>query len=372
MNIAEEKKHLRSCIQRVATGPEYSKDLPFEDAKRAMDFILSGKADPVQIAVLLVGMRMKRETDEENRGCLTAIVENTRTAIAQTDHIVDIADAYNGHVRGLPAIPFLPAVLAACGVPAVSHGVENVGPKFGITTSRVLKACGVDTNLTPEQIALKAADPDIGWGYVDQKNYCPTLYDLIPLRTIIVKRTLLTTLECIIGPVRGRQSTTLLTGYVHKAYPPVYTELAKVAGFDNAIVIRGVEGGIMPSLQQEANVFYYEKGGEMQKEVMSTAVLGMQHTTRATPLPKDLPVEEDIYAEEKPPFDLAKAVELTVDAGMSALQGKAGTTRDQLVYTAAITLLRRHKAASLQQAAQIASQVIDSGKALAHFNAALA
>ncbi len=369
MDIAQEKNHLRSCIQRVCTGPEYSKDLPFEDAKRAMDFILSGKADPVQISVLLVGLRMKRETDAENKGMLQAILDNTAMAKADVEHVIDVADAYNGQVRGLPAIAFLPAVLAACGLNAVSHGVESVGPKFGITASRVLQAAGLSVELSTQAAARQVENAAVGWAYVDQKAYCKPLYDLIPLRTIIVKRTLITTLECIIGPVRGKQ-TTLLTGFVHKAYPPVYLSLARLAGFDHAIIVRGVEGGVIPSLQQPAKVHYFDNQGEDHVDEVTAASIGMSHSTRATPLPKDIPLAEDIFAQDKPPFDIDAAVKATLDAGLSALENKEGTTRDALIYIAAITLLRSGKASDLQQGAKMAREAISSGAALKRFQSA--
>ena len=66
---------------------------------------------------------MKRETDEENLGILDAVRDATGAVTAAVDEIVDLADPYDGYNRTLPISPFLPAVLAACGIPAVSHGV---------------------------------------------------------------------------------------------------------------------------------------------------------------------------------------------------------------------------------------------------------
>ena len=51
---------MHNCIQPVATGPEYSKNLSFEEAKAGMELILRGEADPVQAAVYLIALRMKR------------------------------------------------------------------------------------------------------------------------------------------------------------------------------------------------------------------------------------------------------------------------------------------------------------------------
>jgi hypothetical protein len=55
---------MRSCIQKLVTGPEFSQDLSFEETSAAMHPILEGKADTVQAAVLLIALRMKRKTGE--------------------------------------------------------------------------------------------------------------------------------------------------------------------------------------------------------------------------------------------------------------------------------------------------------------------
>ena len=127
------KLAMRSYIQRVATGPEYSKDISFAEARDAMSHILNGAADPVQAGIFLIALRMKRETLDENGGCLQAIIDASNIVTADVDHVIDVADPYDGYTRGLPVSPFIPAVLAACGLPAVSHGAEAVGPKYGAT-----------------------------------------------------------------------------------------------------------------------------------------------------------------------------------------------------------------------------------------------
>jgi anthranilate phosphoribosyltransferase len=218
---------MRSIIKRIATGPELSKDISREEAQAGMRFVLDGQVDPVQAGIFLIALRMKRETDDENLGILDALREAAHVVTAAVDEVVDIADPYDGFNRTLPASPFLPVVLAACGIPAVSHGVERMGPKYGVTHRQVLRAAGVPVNLAPEQAAARLGDPDIGWVYVDQEAFCPKLHRLSSLRTLIVKRPAITTAEVLIGPLRGRRKTHLVTGYVHKPYPRIYALLAR-------------------------------------------------------------------------------------------------------------------------------------------------
>ena len=350
-----------SILQRIATGPELSKDISREEAREGMRLVLDGAVDPVQAGVFLIALRMKRETDDENRGMLEAIRDATRRATAPVDELLDLGDPYDGYNRTLPAAPFLPAVLAACGVPAVSHGVERMGPKYGVTHRQVLAAAGLPVDLTPEQAAARLGDPGIGWAYVDQKAFCPKLYALAGLRTLIVKRPAITTSEVLAGPVRGRRKTHLVTGYVHKPYPRIYALLARHAGFDSALIVRGVEGGVIPGLSQTGKVFRYWDGGEETAVEFKPAELGIERSVRA---PRISGADDE--AQSEAPLDAAAVAKAAAEAGMAALEGRPGPTRDCLVYGAALCLWHLGRQGSLKGAADAVRSVLDRGKPLEH------
>ena len=358
---------MRSIIQRIATGPEMSKDIPRDAARRGMRLVLDGAVDPVQAAVFLIALRMKRETDDENLGLLDAVLETTGTVTAPADDVVDLSDPYNGFNRSLPLSAFLPAVLAACGMPAVSHGVESVGPKFGATHHRVLAAAGAPVALTLREVSARLADPGVGWAYCDQSVFNPKLHALTELRSLIVKRPALTTVEVMAGPVRGRRRTHVVTGYVHKPYPRVYAMLARCAGFDSALLVRGVEGGIVPSLRQSAKVWAYHDGGEEQEADVSPETLGIEQTVRAVPLPEGIAGyrrKSDDTGGEVDGLAIARAA---ARAGLEALEGAPGPARDSLVYAAALILRHTGKAQGLAGGAALARAVLDDGRARAHF-----
>ncbi|MBT7002536.1 MAG: anthranilate phosphoribosyltransferase, partial [Candidatus Thioglobus sp.] len=45
---------MKSIIQRVATGPDLSKNIDFEEARDGMQAILRGEIDDVQSAIFLI------------------------------------------------------------------------------------------------------------------------------------------------------------------------------------------------------------------------------------------------------------------------------------------------------------------------------
>ncbi|AGA91415.1 anthranilate phosphoribosyltransferase [Thioflavicoccus mobilis 8321] len=354
---------MRSILQRVATGPTLSKDIALEEARLAMEAILAGRVDPVQAGVFLIALRMKRETDDELKGILDAIRTTTSTVTADVDEVVDIADPYDGYNRCLPAAPFVPAVLAACGVPAVTHGLDRVGPKFGVTHRHVLAAAGVPIHLTPELATARLSNPDLGWTYVDQRAFNPALHDLIDLRTTIVKRQAITTTEVLAKPIVGRRRTHFVTGYVHKPYPRIYALLARHVGFDSALFVRGVEGGIVPSLRQAGVCVGYQHKGEEQTFDIDPPALGIEQVVRSVPLPDELPQTTRPGDEIAVAVDVGATAQAAAHAGLAALGGAKGPTYDSLVFTAALVLWHLGRSDSLRAAAEQVRSVLDSGAA---------
>ena len=307
---------------------------------------------------------MKRETLNENRGALDAVLETTQRVTAPVDEVVDIGDPYDGYTRCLPAAPFLGPLLAELGVHVVSHGLDKVGPKYGVTVRHILAAAGVPVDLSPADAAARLGDESLGWTYIDQAQSNPGLHNLIALRSQIVKRQVLTTVEVLSKPIAGQKRTHFVTGYVHKPYPPIYADLARVAGFDSACIIRGVEGGVIPSLRQTGKYFYYhDKGAELEAAIDPIA-LGIEQASRAVPLPGSVAGaegEDEIVAA----IDINATARAAAEAGLQALNGTHGATYDSLVVAGSIVLHHVGKASSIADAAAQIRAALDSGKAAA-------
>jgi anthranilate phosphoribosyltransferase len=221
----------------------------------------------------------------------------------------------------------------------------------------VLRAADAPVDLGPQDAAARLADARSGWAYVDQKSFCPKLYALARLRALIVKRPAITTTEVLAAPVRGRRKTHLVTGYVHKAYPRVYALLARHAGFDSALLVRGAEGGVIPGLTQTGKVFRMLGGAEEMPVEFKPAELGIEALVRAP-----------VIGERDAPFDAARAATAAAEAGVAALRGRHGPTRDCLVVGAALCLWHLGRHDSLRQAADAVRSVLDSGEALARLH----
>lgn len=362
------EKTMISIIQRVATGPELSKSITYDEARAGMRLVLEGQADPVQAAVFLIGLRVKRETDDENKGILQGILDKTNTVVTDVDELVDVADPYNGYGRSLPSSPFLPVLLAESGVPAVSHGIETVAPKFGVTHSQVLQAAGVSVNLSGEEIWKQICDSDVGWAYVDQSTFCPSLYGMAQFRKRIVKRAAISTAEVLTGPIRGRKKTHLLTGYVHNAYPPIYTMLARHSGFSSTLLLRGTEGGVTPSLRKRDEFIRYWERGEDEVFEADPLEIDIEQDNRLVPIPQELlPNKNRDFGPDENNSEIAK---LAAKEGLGALEGTRNATSDALLYSASLTLWHLGRYDSVQKAAVVVRKILSSGKVAERFRRA--
>ncbi len=350
MTAPDNTTALAAAIKKVATGPHLSKDLSLEEANLAMSEILSGNADLVQAAIFFIALRMKTETNDENLGILQALQSSTTQGLANVDNLLVLSEPYNGYNRHCPVTAFLPAVLAASGLPAVSQGVKEMGPKFGVTHSQVLAEAGVNVDLSVADATKRINNPELGWAYIDQQHATPALYALEDLRTRMIKRPSLAALEKLVMPIKAVGRTHLQIGFVHKAYPNVLAWLAQQVGFHSALVIRGLEGGVLPTLREPANCFRAWEDS-VETCVMDPTEYGIDQTTRGV-LPE---LEQSVTAKH------------TVELGMRALSGKSGPAFDSLVYGAAMTLWHCGLQASPKQAAEHVRQMIQSGQAKAYF-----
>jgi len=357
---------MRDVIQRVAVGPDRGRDIARDEASAVMSAALNGMIDEVQLAVFLIALRMKRESLDEFYGLFDALQSESLSIIAPVPQLWSLADPFDGYQRHISMTPFLPALLSACGLPAVIHGVETVGPKHGVTAHKVYKLAGMNMFDTLSRAAQNISD--VAWAYADQCDYAQKLASLNGLRDRIVKRTAVTTLERLLMPVKGAQSTHLVLGYVHKAYPEIYASVAQQAGYSSTLLIKGVEGGLAPALNKPLRRFLFADvlpdEVRAEKELLDSIDL-FPHNCAALTAASQL----DSAAEADTASDL---VLRTLEIGVDVLQARydnVEVARDSLLLAAGNVLFAHRQADSLSLAVEKARHCLDNGLAYQHFKA---
>ena len=208
---------------------------------------------------------------------------------------------------------------------------------------------------------MRVPNPRISWCYLDQKAFCPALHDLVDLRTLIVKRPCLSTIELMAAPIRGRNATHLVTGFVHRAYPRVYALLARHAGFDSALIVRGTEGGIVPSMSKPSKCFGYTNKGKETEINLDPGELGIVQSVKAAPIPEGLYTNAGDKSTHSQLQILAKAA---AESGLKSLNGESGAALDSLILAGSAVLWQTGHCSSLQEAAAAVRTVLSNGSAL--------
>lgn len=342
---------IKSIIQRIAVGPNRGKDISLDEAYAATQALLNNELDPVQAAIFLIGLRMKRESMDEYKGIFQALQEPIETSNIGLEHIVYLAEPYDGYARHLPMSPFIPAVLAACNLPCIIQGVKSVGPKHGVTAHQVYAEHGISTQSDIPAAKKSLEQLSCGWAYLDQSVVAPQLYELQNFRDQIVKRTALTTLERLLRPINAQKSS-LVIGYVHKAYPEIYAAIAQQAGFTNTLLLKGLEGGITPALNKPLRSFFatQEHFGDKEIELDSST----QFTSSGVAI--------DTMSSD----NLAKQ---TLMAGLQALNGAKGNAYDSIALTCNVILEKLMPNNEKKELFNRVTKALDSGLANTHFNA---
>ena len=133
--------------------------------------------------------------------------------------------------------------------------------------------------------------------------------------------------------------------------------------------MRGVEGGVIPSLNQPSKLFCYQGEASDREVRLDPAEYDIQAAERAVPLPEHLP-QQAADDEIKGSIDADALAHASAQAGLAALTGEPGPVRESLVYGAALSLVQLGRCPDAASAAATVRSVIDDGLAARRLEAA--
>ena len=229
-------------------------DLSIADCRGVIDYLLSAEGDNSFKAALLQGLRVKRESDEENKALLGRLLELAPHERLPYPSVIDLSEPYDGMTRNENLSLELAVILSLMGEKVVLHGVRGLGPKFG---KGILDR--VDAGVRCDAFLGKAAIEEAGLAILDQAQIWPEFNSLLELRNKIKKRPFLATMEKMLLPFAG-ESSLLVTGYVHSAYRDSIPSMLMANGIDKFMLVKGLEGGVQLRGGGKTEVFFPNEG----------------------------------------------------------------------------------------------------------------
>lgn len=322
---------LKPFIAKAADGQSLTR----EEAVAAFQVMMSGEATPSQIGGLLMALRVRGETVDEITGAVTVMRANMAKVSAPSEAL-DIVGTGGDHAGTLNISTCSAFVLAGCGEVVAKHGNRALSSKSG--SADVLMALGVNVDLKPNEIGpvIEAA----GLGFMFAPTHHAAMRFVGPSRVELGTRTIFNLLGPLSNPAGVRK---LLVGVFSPHWLRPIAETLQALGTEAAWVVHG--DGLDEMTTTGSTEIVALADGEISEFSITPEEVGLKRWTLA-----------DLKGGDAAQNALAlKAV----------LAGEAGAYRDTVILNSAGALVMSGKAKDLAGGIALASEAIDSGKALA-------
>jgi len=225
-------KELKQIIQKLADN----KDLTADEAKEAMQEIMSGSATDAQIAGFLTAMRMKGETPEEIASLaliMRKFAENIHPKVSGT--LVDTCGTGGDKLDTFNISTTAMFVVAGAGIPIAKHGNRSVSSQCG--SADVLEALGVKIDFEPKKV--EECIEKIGIGFMFAPLFHKSMKYVMPARTQLGIRTVFNILGPLSNPANAQGQ---VIGVFDEKLTEKITEVLKIIGIKKAMVVHGMHG----------------------------------------------------------------------------------------------------------------------------------
>src|SRR5687767_3645073 len=210
-------------------------DLTVEEAAAAMDEIMEGRAQPAQIAGLLIGLAMKGERPAEVVG-LARTMRARATRLSRSFHPVFDTCGTGGdraHTFNVSTVAAL--VLAACGVKVAKHGNRSVSSRCG--SADVFEALGV--NVAAEPAVVERCLDSAGIAFFFAPTFHPSMRHAGPTRRELGIRTAFNLLGPLTNPAGASRQ---LVGVPRPELTELVARSLALLGAERAWVVHGADG----------------------------------------------------------------------------------------------------------------------------------
>jgi len=312
------------------------KDLTRDEARAVMGIIMSGEATGAQIGAVITALRMKGETKDEITGFAESMREHSNRVIAKQEGLLDTCGTGGSGIHKFNISTASAMIASAAGVRVAKHGNRAMSGKAG--SADVLEALGVNITLSAEQAANCLES--IGICFMFAQLYHPSMKHATGPRREIGIRTIFNMLGPLTNPAGADRQ---LLGLYDRSRTTTVAEVLGELGLKRAMVVSSHDGLDEISISAPTQI------SELQD--------GIVRTYDITP--------EEIGLSMRPLSEVIGG-----DASVNAqiirriFNGEEhGAYREIVLANAGACIYVGGAAASLRDGVEIASAVIDTGKA---------
>ncbi|MDP6625652.1 MAG: anthranilate phosphoribosyltransferase [Nitrospinota bacterium] len=333
MNDEREEKFRRRLIL-TAKGSHGARDMNREEAKEAMGFLFSDKADDIQLAAFVTAMRFKGAKVDELLGFIDGIKENSLPIKPEIKGLVDCNGPYDGRKKSL-SLSFAAVVVAVtAGVPIIMHSGNRLPPKYGVTIADVLEALKIPVTLEPK--AVEQMLKKTGFGFLHCNIFASKMEKFRHVRERLAYRSFLNTCEVLNNPANAKR---IIFGAAHIPFLKRLTSVAQIRGADHVLAVRGIEGSDEIPLKKTTVVEY--ANGETKMIELTPEQFGLK--------------EQNVAASE--------SAEKTASIIYDILNNRSETYKQAVLFNAGIRIYLGQVTDSISKGIQLSREILESNQA---------
>lgn len=220
---------LQTAIRKLASG----ESLTAEEARQAFELVMAGEASPVQLAGLLMALRVKGETPVEVAGVVAAMRSAmVRLPAEQPDELVDTCGTGGGSVQTFNISTAAALLAAGAGVRIAKHGNRSFTSLCG--SADVLEALGVKIDVPVETMERALRQAGIVFMFAPLMH--PAMRHVGPIRRELAVPTVMNIVGPLANPaMAGRQ----VVGVADERRVPLLAGALRELGTRHTLVVHG-------------------------------------------------------------------------------------------------------------------------------------
>lgn len=323
-------------IRRATEKLIQRQDLTPEEMGQVMEAIFTGACATGAIAAFLVALADKGETVGEIASAARVMRAHALAVRCSSPVILDTCGTGGDRKNSFNVSTCSAVVIAACGVTIAKHGNRSVSSRCG--SADILEALGIAISQPHEK--LEKSLEEIGIAFLYAPDFHPAMRFAAPARKQIGRRTIFNILGPLCNPARA---THQLIGVYSPGLGPVLAAVCANLGTKRCLCAHG-EGVMDEITTTGATEINESRGQEVKTYSVTPEEFGFARVTY-----------DDLTG-----GDAAENARIMVEL----LKGKKGAQRDIVVFNSAAALYAADKAVSIKEGIVLATEAIDSGKAL--------
>lgn len=210
-------------------------NLSRSEMQALMKKIMLGQLSAVQVAAIIVALRVKGEVVEEILGAVEIMRELVTKVDLGNEKVVDLCGTGGDGASTFNISTAAMFVVAGAGMKVAKHGGRAVSSNAG--SADLLEAFGANINLTPDQVRGCIEATNIGFMFAP--NYHPAMRHVAPIRRDLGIRTIFNILGPLTNPAKAKRQ---LIGVFHKNLLRPLAEVLKILGSKHVLLVHGENG----------------------------------------------------------------------------------------------------------------------------------